>query len=275
MAWFPMKGVIRKLRTERKWTHDELARKAGVKPRTIRMWESEHPPRTAHDDTVRGFAAAFSVKPEEIAEWHDRDPKLDDADAASAALKSTLAMRAARDDVREWVTLPNGRRIEVLRPRLLHRIKSAPGLHDGNVAIGGKVSDHRGMPAIVSEVLDVAVSRCAQFLIVRRVDRGDLLYASVFTSSHAQTARLLDAADQKASVTVIARIAVREPTPKWRDFRGFVFFQKRGEKPQMHRWAFVVEDVLEGFNPTQEVCSVLPPTLPKRKASRRSSGDSP
>ena len=52
---------------------------------------------------------------------------------------------------------------------------------------------------------------------------------------------LLDAADAKTPVSAVVRIAVQ---PIDKDFRGFFFFQKRGEKPKANKWCFTVEQLL-------------------------------
>ena len=161
MPWFPIKGIVRKLRIERRWTREELAKKAGVKPRTVRLWESDSIPRTGHDDTVRGFAHAFAVANEVIANWHDYDPDLEDGAGGEVPAKSTLAARAARDDMGEWVTPFGGERVEVVRPRLFHRISTAPGLcNNRRYALMGKIRDHRDMPSVVASVLGLR-RRCA------------------------------------------------------------------------------------------------------------------
>src|SRR5207247_1228034 len=141
VPWFPIRGVVRKLRFERGWTREELARKAGVKPRTVWLWESENVPRTGHDDSVRGIAAA-----------------------------------------------------------------------------------HRVMPAIVGSALGLQSMVCGQCLVVRRVHNGDVCYASMFSATPEQTAGLLDAAEAKIPLTVVARIVIKEPD---KECKGFFFFQKK------------------------------------------------
>ena len=249
MPWFPIKGIVRKLRLERGLTRMELAKRAGVKPRTVRLWESDRMPRTGHDDTVRGFAAALTVAPEAIADWLDYDPDLDDLDDApgGAPSKSTLATRAARDEVRECIALPSGEKLELIRPRLLHRIKTAPGLcADKRYAIAGKVRDHRDMPPVVGTALSVNSIVCGQFLLARRIQNGDVCYASPFTAAAEHTRRLLDANDRRENVTAVVRVAIKEPDD---DFKGFFFFQKRGDKPKANKWCFVIEQVLDGEIP--------------------------
>ena len=277
MPWFPIKGIVRKLRIERGWTREELAKRAGVKPRTVRLWESDRLPRTGHDDTVRGFAAALGVAAEGVADWLDYDPEVDDfEDAASGAPpKSTLATRAARDDVREWIALPTGEKLELVRPRLLHRIKTAPGLcAKARYAITGKVRDHRDMPPIVGAALGVNSLVCGQFLLLRRVHNGDVCYASPFSTAAEHTTRLLDANDGKENVTVVVRVEIKEADD---DFKGFFFFQKRGEKPKAYKWCFVIEQVLDGEIPvyygesgtTPEEIAIKP-TLKRRAKIPRS-----
>jgi transcriptional regulator with XRE-family HTH domain len=269
MPFFPIKGVIKRLRLERRWTREELAKKAGVKPRTVRLWESERIPRTGQNDTVRGFAAAFDVPNETIADWLDYDPDVDDLDEGpgGAPGRSTLAARAARDDVREWITSPRGELLELMRPRLLHRIKTAPGLcSEMRYAIAGKVRDHRDMPPIVGATLETNSNLCGQFLLVRRVHNGDVCYASLFTNTAEQTRRLLDAADAKEPVTVSARIVVKEPN---KDFKGFFFFQKRGEKPKTYKWCLVADQILDGDVPVSYGKSEDGNTSKERAPKRR------
>ena len=251
MPWFPIKGIVRKLRLERHWERKDLARKSNVKQRTVRLWESNNIPRTGQDDTVRGFAAAFGVKPEVIADWMDYDPSVvDDLDEDSAITptKSTLGIRAARDDLREWIML-DGERVELIRPRVLNRLKTAAGLGAGRYAIIGKVKDHRDMPPIVGAKLGLDAKCCGQFYLLRKLNNGDLCYASPFSSKPEHTTRLLDAADARELVTIVVRVEIREPEGK--DVRGFIFFQKKGEKPKMWRWCFVVEQVLDGEIPVE------------------------
>ncbi len=70
---------------------------------------------------------------------------------------------------------PDGARLDLMRPRLLHLVKAAPGLAaDTRFAIAGKVHDHRDMPPIVGGVLGVESMVCRQFLPVRRVRSGDV-----------------------------------------------------------------------------------------------------
>jgi transcriptional regulator with XRE-family HTH domain len=250
MPWFPIKGVVRRLRLERHWERKDLAKKSGIKQRTIRLWESDNIPRKGQDDTVRGFAAAFQVPPETLADWLDYDPSVVDdlnEEGSSAPSKSTLGIRAARDDLRESITLPDGERVELIRPRLLNRLKTASGLGAGRYAITGRVKDHRDMPPIVGVRLGVDPKLCGQFYFLRKLNNGDLCYASPFTANGEHTTRLLDAADARELVTIVVRVEIREPDGK--EFKGFVFFQKKGEKPKMWRWCFVVEQVLEGEIP--------------------------
>jgi transcriptional regulator with XRE-family HTH domain len=252
---------------ERRWTREDLARRSGVKIRTIRLWESEYLPRTGHDDTVRGLAAAYGVEPEVIADWLDYDHDVDEVDQAAggAPSKSTLALRAERDAVTEWLARPDGERLELMSPRLLHRIKTAPGLcADKRYAVSGKVRDHRDMPSIVAGVLGRESMVCGQFLLVRRVSSGDVCYASIFSGTRAQTARLLDFAEARQAVTVIVRMALREPD---KEFKGFFFFQKKGEKPKPHKWCFVVDEVTDGDLPVEiEAAPAAAGAQPKPRA---------
>lgn len=249
MAWFPVKGIIRKLRIERRWTREELAKKAGVKPRTVRLWESDSIPRTGHDDTVRGFAHAFAVANEVIANWHDYDPDLEDGVGAPA--KSTLAARAARDEMGEWVTPFGGERVEVVRPRLFHRISTAPGLcNSQRYALMGKIRDHRDMPSVVASALGMQAPVCGQFLIVRRARTGEPFYASPFSTTAEQTTQLIDAAESKQPLTAIVRIEIREPD-KNTGFKGFIVFQKKGEKPKLYKWCFAIEQLIDGELPIE------------------------
>jgi transcriptional regulator with XRE-family HTH domain len=252
MPWFPVKGIVKRLRSERRWTADELARKAGVKARTVRLWESDNIPRTGHDDTVRGFAHAFAVANEVIATWHNFDPDFDgDGAGGDAPAKSTLARRAARDELREWVTLPGGARVELVRPRLLHRIATAPGLcTQRRYALAGKLRDHRDMPPVVAVVLNLSSPVCGQFLFVRRAHSGEAFYASAFSTTAEQTARLIDAAEAKQHVTALVRIEIREPD-RSKEFKGFFVFQKRGETSKLYKWCFAVEDVVVGELPVE------------------------
>jgi transcriptional regulator with XRE-family HTH domain len=248
MPWFPIKGVVRKLRMQQKWSRKELAKKSGVKQRTVRLWESPALPHSGQDDTVRGFAAAFGVPAETIANWFDYDPAIaDDLDeSVDAPAKSTLALRASRDEIRECITASTGDQFELMRPRLLHRVSTAPGLlASAKYAITGKVRDHRNMPSIVGSILGLNATVCGQFYFLRKIHNGDAMYVSPFTSSAEQTTRLLDAAESNQVITMIVRIEIREPTAT-KDFRGFVFFQKKKEKPKFWNWCFVVERVLDG-----------------------------
>jgi transcriptional regulator with XRE-family HTH domain len=252
VPWFPIEGIVKKLRLERRWTCEELARKAGVKPRTIRLWESAYLPRTGHDDTVRGLAHAFNVANEVIANWHNYDPDFDGDDTGGGAPpKSTLARRAARDELGEWVTLPRGERFELVRPRLFHRIATAPGLcTQRRYALGGKLRDHRDMPPIVGVVLGLSSPVCGQFLFVRRAHNGEPFYASAFSTTAEETGRLIDVAESKQHVTAIVRIEIREPD-RSKEFKGFFVFQKRGEVPKLYKWCFAVEQVIEGELPVE------------------------
>jgi hypothetical protein len=188
-----------------------------------------------------------------------------------------LALRAARDEIREWITAPTGDQFELMRPRLLHRLSTAPGLAPNvKYAITGKVRDHRSMPAIVGTQLGVDAKVCGQFYFLRKIHNGDPMYVSPFTASAEQTTRLLDAAEAKQIITMIVRIEIREPTAT-KDFRGFVFFQKKKEKPKLWNWCFVVEQVLDGEISVQfgEQTSVLEklviaPTVKNRAKMPRS-----
>ena len=258
------RGIVRQLRDERGWTRQELAKKAGLKIRTIRKLESRTPPLTSHDDTVAGLAAALDKKKDEIAVWRDYVPDLDDAAAvaAGAPAPSTIALRAARDEGREWVTEPIMRlRYEMLRPRMLYRINSAPGLcFEQRFAMQGKIHDHRPMPTIVARMLGLEAPICSQFLLIRRVKGADILYASVYSTTLLMTNRLLDAADRKETVTLVVRVVVKEPKD---DFKGFFFFQKKGEKPQPNKWTFVIDQILDDevsvdYEPLEKIAAVSP-----------------
>ena len=269
MPWFPVVGIVKKLRTERRWTRPEVAKKAGIKPRTVRLWESERIPRTGHDDTVRGLAHAFDVANEVIANWHDHDPDFEgDGIGGDAPAKSTLAARAARDELGEWISPHGGERVELVRPRLFHRIATAPGLcTQRRYALAGKIRDHRDMPGVVGAVLGLPAPVCGQFMFVRRVHNGETFYASPFTTTAEQTGQLIDAAESKGYVTAIARIEIRE-ADKNSGFKGFFVFQKRGETPKLYKWCFAIEQVIEGELPVERAEANDGPSRRPSRASK-------
>jgi transcriptional regulator with XRE-family HTH domain len=273
MPWFPIKGVVEKLRNDRKWDRKILARKSGVKVRTIRNWESDSIPHTGQDETVRGFAAAFGVEPEAIANWHHHDPALDDGlggAGTDAPAKSTLAVRAERDEYRELIT-HNSDQIEVVRPRLLRRLQTASGLYENQrFAFIGRVRDSRDMPPIVGAQLGLTAPLCGQFLFVRRFENGDIGYASPFTRCAEDTKRLLDATELKTTLTIIARVTLR-PADEAKKWKGFVFFQKKGESPKLHNWCFLIEEILEGgvaTSPGELEEAEIEPVLKKKPGGR-------
>ena len=272
MPWFPVVGIVAKLRGERRWTHQEVARKAGIKPRTVRLWESKNIPRTGQDDTVRGLAHAFTVANEVIANWHDYDPDYEgDGVGSDAPAKSTLASRASRDELGEWVTPHGGERLELVRPRLFHRIATAPGLcMQQRYALAGKIRDHRDMPTVVGAVLGLPAPVCGQFMIVRRAHNGETFYASPFSTTAEQTSLLIDAAETKSPVTMIVRIDIRE-ADKASGFKGFFVFQKRGETPKLYKWCFAIEQVIEGELPVDKAQATDGPTRRSPRAGKASS----
>ncbi len=146
--WYPISGQVRKLRLERGWSTVALAKESGMQGPSIGLFDSPKAPATLQFDTVKRLAEALRVTRDQIAEPREYDPDLDDDDVAGAPPKSTLAARAARDAMREWATTAGGERYELVRPRLLHRIQSAPGLvGDRRFAITDKGRDHRDLPS--------------------------------------------------------------------------------------------------------------------------------
>jgi transcriptional regulator with XRE-family HTH domain len=250
MPWIPIKGAIRRLRVARKMERSELAKRAGLDSRTIRLYESDQAPKTMQAETVKQLAAAFGCEPQKFARWEDYrtgtivQTDTDRSDAPELPPRSTLAMRAEqqrRSGRRDWLTSPSGTH-EVVGPQLLNRIKSAFGLFENQrYGITGVVEQHRAMPAICCRKLGVPEGTGTQFLLSRKVDRGVPFYASVFTRHADHTRHLLDVHDDEGRAAIVVRVVVK---PRDTDWKGFFVFQKKGEKPDPISWAFIVDEVV-------------------------------
>ena len=61
---------------------------------------------------------------------------------------------------------------------------------------------------------------------------------------------MIDAAESKRPLTAIVRIEIREPD-KNSGFKGFIVFQKKGEKPKLYKWCFAIEQLMDGELPIE------------------------
>ena len=242
MTWVPISGAIKKLREAARLEQRELAKKAGLSERTIRLLESKRAPRTMYATSVKALAGVFKCAPEELATWVARrrggDPD-DELESLIALPQSgTLSRRAKREQ-----ELGRGGEqlggVELCGPTLLKRISAACAAAEGQrLAVAGLVKEYEALPARAAAVLGVEVGRGARFLLFRNVARGVPFYATVFTRNLEHTRALIERGEQHARAAVIARVVVRAPDGDW---KGFFIFEKR---PKPHPFAFVVEELL-------------------------------
>ena len=246
MTWVPIRNAVRKLREAAKLEQRELAKKSGLTERAIRLLESKSAPKTMYAATVKALAGTLKCAPEDLATWvprrrgHDVDDEIQSVIALPPS--STLARRAQREQElgrdNETLTTTSGR-YALLGPTLLKRCNAACAtVENGVVAVSGLLKDYDSLPARAATVLDVRVGQGARFLLARNVARGVPFYATIFTRDLAQTRQLIDLAEDKSRVTVLARVVVKEPVDDW---KGFFIFEKR---PKPHPFAFVVEHVI-------------------------------
>jgi len=251
MTWVPIRGAVRALREAARLEQRELARRAGVTERTVRLLESRAAPRTMHASTVKALAGALACTPEDLATWIARArPTADDEDDAPIAdgalpRAATLGRRAARERAlgrdAETLALADGTTVPLLGPTLLRRLHIACAAHaDQRLAIRGVAKEAEPLPARAAPVLDARVGEGARFLVARTVARGVPFYVTVFSRDLAQTTPLLDAVERGARVTLLARVHVAPPDPAT-DWKGFFVFEK---KPKPHPFALVVTHVL-------------------------------
>jgi transcriptional regulator with XRE-family HTH domain len=246
MTWVPIPKALRKLRDAAKLEQGELAKKSGLTERTIRLLESKRAPKTMYATSVRALAGALRCAPEDLATWvarrrgHDVDDEIESVIALPPT--GTLSRRAQREQElgrdSDAVTVA-GRRVELVGPTLLKRCHAACGTVEGQVfALSGMVKDYDALPARAATVLGVTVGHGSRFLLARNVARGVPFYATVFTGKLDHTRALIEVAEQKSRVTVLARIKVHPPDGDW---KGFFIFEKR---PKPHPFAFIVEEIL-------------------------------
>jgi transcriptional regulator with XRE-family HTH domain len=242
MTWVPIPNAVRTLREAAKLEQRELAKKSGLTERAIRLVESKRAPKTMYAATVKALAGSLKCAPEDLATWvprrrgHDVDDEIQSVLALPPA--STLARRARREQElgRDHETLGSH---ALLGPTLLKRCHAACAtVEHERFAIAGLLKDYDALPARAAAALDVKVGHGARFLLARNVARGVPFYATVFTRELAHTRQLIELAEGKARVTVVARVVVKEPVDDW---KGFFIFEKR---PKPHPFAFVVDSVI-------------------------------
>src|SRR5437899_10672916 len=101
MVWVPVKNAVRKLREAARLEQRELAKKAGLAERTIRLLESKRAPKTMYASSVKALAGVFKCAPEELATWvsrvrgHDASEELESLIALPP--QGTLSRRAQRE----------------------------------------------------------------------------------------------------------------------------------------------------------------------------------
>jgi len=246
MTWVPIPNSLRKLREAAKLEQRELAKKSGLTERTIRLLESKRAPKTMYAASVKALAGTLKCAPEDLATWvarvrgHDVDEEVQSVIALPPA--GTLARRAQREQELgrggETITTAGGR-YELLGPTLLKRCHAACAAVEGQrFAVSGMVKDYDALPARAAAVLGAKVGHGSRFLLARNVAKGVPFYATVFTRGLDDTRALIDRAEQKARVTVLARVVVHAPVDDW---KGFFIFEKR---PKPHPFAFLVENLI-------------------------------
>jgi transcriptional regulator with XRE-family HTH domain len=242
MTWVPIAGALEKLRQAAKLEQRELAKKAGLAERTIRLLESKRAPKTMYASSVKALAGVFKCAPEELATWvarrrgHDVSEELESLIALPPS--GTLSRRAQRERElgRDGEKLGE---VELCGPTLLKRIGAACAAAEGQrLAFTGLVKEYDALPARAADVLQISVGHGARFLLARHVARGVPFYATVFTLTLAHTRALIDRAEDKARAALVARVVVK---PAAGDWKGFFIFEKR---PKPHPFAFVVEELL-------------------------------
>jgi transcriptional regulator with XRE-family HTH domain len=242
MTWVPISGAVKKLREASRLEQRELAKKAGLSERTIRLLESKRAPKTMYASSVKALAGVFKCAPEELATWVARKRGHDPSDELESLIalppSGTLSRRAQREQ-----ELGRGGEqlggVELCGPTLLKRISAACALAEGQrFAFAGLVKEYEALPARAAAALEVEVGHGARFLLSRSVARGVPFYATVFTRDVAHTRSLIDHGERKTRAQLIARVVVRPPGGDW---KGFFVFEKR---PKPHPFAFVVEELL-------------------------------
>jgi hypothetical protein len=246
VPWVPIKGALKKQRVARKLDRRELAKKAGLRERTIRLHESAKAPATMQADTVKRLALALQIERELFARWVDQAlPEVIDDDQNDPSLPpvGTLGERARRE--REMgkaaaLETPSGQ-YELLGAARLKQCMTACALYkDQRFAVAGKVDNHESLPDPAAKVLDVEIGVGARFMLVRKIAKGLPLYATVFTREIDHTRRLIDCAEAGDKITVISRVVVAPPKDDW---KGFFIFEK---PPKPRPFAFVVEEIVDG-----------------------------
>src|SRR5262245_57302780 len=189
MTWVSIRGAVRKLREAARLEQRELANKAGLTERTIRLLESKRAPKTMYASTAKALAGALGCDVEELAKWVPlRTREGDDDDVASALAlppARTLARRAERE--RELgkdgplVETPQGA-LPLLGPTLLKRCHAACATVEGErFCVSGTVKDYDALPPRAAAVLGVKVGEGSRFLLARTIARGVPFYATVLT----------------------------------------------------------------------------------------------
>jgi transcriptional regulator with XRE-family HTH domain len=243
MTWVPTPKAVRKLRQAAKLEQHELARKAGLSERAIRLLESRRAPKTMYATTVKALAGALKCAPEDLATWVARgrggDAREDVESLVALPPASTLARRAKREQElgrAQEIVRVGDRDYELVGPTLLKRCFTACAtVQDRVFAVSGAVKDYQALPQRAAAVLGARVGHGARFLLARTVAKGVPFYVTVFTRNLRHTERLIALGEENQATTVIVRLVVAEPEGGW---KGFFIFEK---KPKPHAFALVVE----------------------------------
>jgi transcriptional regulator with XRE-family HTH domain len=241
MTWVPVRDAVRKLREAAKLEQRELAKKAGLSERTIRLLESRRAPKTMYATSVKALAGVLKCAPEDLATWVARRRGHDAGELDSVLAlppSSTLLRRAEREQElgRDHEALGG---VPLVGPTLLKRCHAACAAVAGErFAFAGVVKEYDALPARAAAALGVEVGQGARFLLARNVARGVPFYATVFTRSLEHTRTLIDHGEAKSRAELIARVLVH---PAEGDWKGFFIYEKR---PRPHPFAFVVEELL-------------------------------
>ena len=255
--WTIKSKVLRRLRIEKLWSVEELAKRSGVSVRSIRAYEARD--TTVRPDSMQCLAKALGAEPTELGRVHD--PSATRSNGAGASSRTAIAASPSMTSVTK---LPPPSRMEEL-VEIEREVAPLPPLDTPSGAVAaftvksfqdiftaykmfegerfwleGVIKAQRGISDAEAEMLGTESGVGARFHIVKEVKPGHAVGITVHTREGTHTRHLQKRVGERARIVFSVKRATNGANDA--EPRGFAFFMSERARP----WALVIDDVLDG-----------------------------
>jgi transcriptional regulator with XRE-family HTH domain len=215
--WFVNPAGLSRARLGQLLKQEELAKKAGVSPRSIRSYEKTE--QRVRIDTLQCLAEALAVEVKTIASLRSRasgEPTTTAAPSTSpipprTQLETLVDLERAAGIEPATVKTARGP-AETLTAKLLQDVLTAYALHDGSrFVLTGKVDGMRGIAPDEAKLLGSRGGVAARFHVVKEVVPGKPVGVTVHSGDRAHTTRLQKLYGKDATLVVRVVLVPGEP----------------------------------------------------------------